>query len=133
MSDGRKRRRSRPEDALPCLDLALREPRGSARRLQRLEQALLIYALGKYWPGAKTCRGHARIRDADAVAAMQKLSATSRAPIVAGTLKACTTEAEMVVFLGLADEAEKQAIIAGGIVAKQWREKVKGHWWGCVR
>ena len=48
-------------------------------------------------------------------------------------LKACTTEAEMVVFLGLADEAEKQAIIAGGIVAKQWREKVKGHWWGCVR
>ena len=47
-------------------------------------------------------------------------------------LKACTTEAEMVIFLGLADEAEKQAIIAGGIVAKQWREKVKGHWWGCV-
>ena len=38
----------------------------------------------------------------------------------------------MVIFLGLADEAEKQAIIAGGIVAKQWREKVKGHWWGCV-
>ena len=25
-------------------------------------------------------------------------------------LKACTTEAEMVIFLGLADEAEKQAI-----------------------
>ena len=36
----------------------------------------------------------------------------------------------MVIFLGLADEAEKQAIVDGDVVAKQWREKVKGLWWG---
>jgi len=34
-------------------------------------------------------------------------------------MKVCTTEAEMVLFLDLADEAERQAIADGDIIAKQ--------------
>lgn len=104
-----RRRRARPEDALRCLDLALREPMGSARRLQRLEQALLIYALGAYWPGAKTHdrrRGHARLTDADAdaVATMQKLARDTGeqrpytlAKIVAATLPSGGAQASTVI------------------------------------
>ena len=71
-----KRRRVRPEDALRYLDLALREPSGSARRKQRLETALLVYGISK-WPQATIVERRplsARISDADAIAAMQKRS-----------------------------------------------------------
>ena len=36
--------------------------------------------------------------------------------------KVCATEAEMVLWLGLADEAERQAIAAGNIIEKQMRQ-----------
>ena len=77
-----RRRRARPEDALRCLDLALREPLGSARRLQRLEQALLIYALGAYWPTAtigdrRRNSGRRRRDNTEMVAAMRALSKKS--------------------------------------------------------
>ena len=36
--------------------------------------------------------------------------------------KACATQAEMVLFLDLADDAERQAIAAGNIIEKQRRQ-----------
>ena len=73
-----KRRRARPEDALRYLDLALSTPIDSARRRQLLDQALLVYSLGAYWPGAtigdRRRGGRRRHDDAELVATMQKIS-----------------------------------------------------------
>ena len=77
-----RRRRARPEDSLRCLDLALHEPLGSARRLQRLEQALLVYMLGKYWQTAtigdrRRNSGRRRRDDTEMLAAMRAWSESS--------------------------------------------------------
>ena len=75
-------RRVRPEDALRYLELALSAPLGSARRLQRLEQALLVYMLGKYWQTAtigdrRRNSGRPRRDDTEMLAAMRALSEKS--------------------------------------------------------
>lgn len=75
-------RRVRPGDALSHLDLALSAPPGSALRQQRLEHALLVYMLAKYWQqariGDRRCNsGRPRRDDTELLAAMRAVSETS--------------------------------------------------------
>ena len=75
-------RRVRPRDALSHLERALSAPLGSALRQQRLEHALLVYMLGKYWQTAtigdrRRNSGRPRRDDTEMLAAMRALSEKS--------------------------------------------------------
>ena len=72
----------RPEDALRYLELALNAPPGSALRQRRLEHALLVYSIGKYWQTAtigdrRRNSGRHRRDNTEMVAAMRALSESS--------------------------------------------------------